>query len=57
MYSVGLDIGIASCGYSIINDVNGNIVELGTLLFKSRNSDNNEERRTNRGSRLSLIHI
>lgn len=51
MYSVGLDIGIASCGYSIINDVNGNIVELGTLLFKSRNSDNNEERRTSRGSR------
>lgn len=51
MYSIGLDIGIASCGWSVINDENGKIVDLGVSLFSAKNSANNLERRTSRGAR------
>ncbi|MEG0255927.1 type II CRISPR RNA-guided endonuclease Cas9 [Vagococcus sp.] len=54
MYSIGLDIGIASCGWSVINDENGKIVDLGVSLFSAKNSVNNLERRTSRGSRRLL---
>ncbi|MGX7024423.1 type II CRISPR RNA-guided endonuclease Cas9 [Vagococcus hydrophili] len=54
MYSIGLDIGIASCGWSVINDKNGHIVDLGVSLFSSKNSANNLDRRTSRGSRRLL---
>ena len=54
MYSVGLDIGIASCGWSVINDENGRIVDLGVSLFSAQNSANNLDRRTSRGARRLL---
>lgn len=54
MYSIGLDIGIASCGWSVINSENGRIVDLGVSLFSSKNSANNLERRTSRGARRLL---
>lgn len=54
MYSIGLDIGIASCGWSVINDKNGHIVDLGVSLFSSKDSANNLDRRTSRGSRRLL---
>ena len=38
MYSIGLDIGIASCGWCVINSENGRIVDLGVSLFSSKNS-------------------
>lgn len=51
MYSIGLDIGIASVGYSVIESNSGRIVELGSRIFEARNSDNNKERRDFRGGR------
>ena len=53
-YSIGLDIGIASVGWSIIRNDSGYIEDLGVRLFEARNSDNNLERRTGRGSRRLL---
>ena len=50
-YSIGLDIGIASVGWSVINSENGHIVDLGVPIFSARNSDDNETRRITRGSR------
>ncbi|WOS95857.1 hypothetical protein [Nosocomiicoccus massiliensis] len=44
MYSIGLDIGIASVGYSVIETNSGRIVELGARIFEARNSDNNIEK-------------
>ena len=54
MYSVGLDIGIASVGWSVIDSKTGRIVDLGVSLFSARNSENNLERREHRGSRRLL---
>ncbi|MBO0477241.1 type II CRISPR RNA-guided endonuclease Cas9 [Vagococcus sp. DIV0080] len=54
MYSIGLDIGISSCGWSIINDKNGQIIDLGVSLFSAKNSENNLTRRTSRGARRLL---
>lgn len=51
MYSIGLDIGIASVGYSVVESRSGKIVELGARIFEARNSDNNKERREFRGGR------
>ncbi|MGO3652703.1 type II CRISPR RNA-guided endonuclease Cas9 [Vagococcus sp.] len=51
MYSIGLDIGIASVGWSVIDDQNGKILDLGVSLFNSRNSANNLVTRTSRGAR------
>lgn len=53
-YSIGLDIGIASVGWSVIRDDNGFIEDLGVRLFEARNSDNNLERRNARGTRRLL---
>lgn len=50
-YSIGLDIGIASVGWSVINSETGYIEDLGVRLFSSRNSDANKERRNARGTR------
>lgn len=44
MYSIGLDIGIASVGYSVIETNSGRIIELGARIFEARNSDNNIEK-------------
>ncbi|WP_026624983.1 type II CRISPR RNA-guided endonuclease Cas9 [Eggerthia catenaformis] len=49
--SIGLDIGIASCGWSAIDTQTGNIDNLGVRLFTARNSDNNKARRNARSSR------
>lgn len=51
--SIGLDIGIASVGWSVINSETGWVADLGVRLFDSQNSDNNHERREKRGSRRS----
>ena len=51
MYSIGLDIGIASVGYSVVETNSGRIVELGARIFEARNSDNNKDRRDFRGGR------
>ena len=54
MYSIGLDLGIASVGWSILDDQTGDIVDLGVRLFSSRSSADNEERRTARSTRRLL---
>ena len=54
MYSIGLDIGIASVGWSVIDSKKGRIIDLGVSLFSARNSDNNSERRGARGGRRLL---
>lgn len=54
MYSIGLDIGIASVGWSVIDSKTGRIIDLGVRLFSARNSDNNSERRGARGGRRLL---
>lgn len=54
MYNIGLDIGIASVGWAVLDDVSGNIDDLGVRLFSARNSDNNAERRTARSTRRLL---
>lgn len=51
MYNIGLDIGIASVGWAVIENESGSIVDLGVRLFSSRNADNNAERREKRSSR------
>ena len=48
---LGLDIGITSVGYGIIDIDNNNFVDYGVRLFKEGMASNNEERRTKRGSR------
>ena len=47
---IGLDIGIASVGWAVVED-NDNIVELGSNLFDSADASNNAQRRTMRGTR------
>ena len=54
MYSIGLDIGIASVGWAVLNEADGSIDDLGVRLFTARNSDNNAERREHRSSRRLL---
>ena len=51
IYSIGLDIGIASVGWAVLNTRAQKIDDLGVRLFSARNSDNNLERRTSRGMR------
>lgn len=50
-YSVGLDIGIASVGWSIIDVDNKEIVDLGSRIFPSGNAAGNQDRRSFRGTR------
>ena len=48
---LGLDIGITSVGYGIIDIKNNIIVDQGVRLFKEGTAANNEDRRAARGSR------
>lgn len=50
---VGLDIGIASVGWAIVDD-NQSVVDSGVRLFDSADASKNEVRRTHRGIRRSL---
>ena len=48
---LGLDIGITSVGYGVIDITNNKFVDYGVRLFKEGTAANNEERRTKRGGR------
>lgn len=48
---LGLDIGITSVGWSIINQEDGSIKDCGVRLFEEGTSEENLKRRTKRGSR------
>ena len=50
-YSIGLDIGIASCGWSIVDIDKKEIVDLGSRIFPSGNAAGNQDRRNFRGLR------
>lgn len=50
-YILGLDIGIASVGYGIIDYETRDIISTGANIFKEANAENNEGRRQSRGSR------
>ena len=51
---LGLDIGIASVGWSLIDTDNNKIVDMGVRLFKSADAINNQERREARSARRTL---
>lgn len=53
-YSIGLDIGIASVGWSIIDSESGRILDLGSTLFSARESQENIDRRGYRQTRRGL---
>ena len=48
---LGLDIGITSVGYGVIDIDNNQFVDYGGRLFKEGTAASNEERRTKRGAR------
>lgn len=48
---LGLDIGITSVGYGVIDIDEEKFIDYGVRLFKEGSATNNEERRTKRGSR------
>ena len=48
---LGLDIGVTSVGYGVIDIDKGKIIDYGVRLFKEGTASNNEERRTKRGTR------
>ena len=50
-YTLGLDIGIASIGFGLINNENGEVLEAGVRLFSSADPSKNQDRRQNRGAR------
>ncbi|MFV0556089.1 MAG: type II CRISPR RNA-guided endonuclease Cas9, partial [Lactovum sp.] len=50
-YSVGLDIGISSVGWSIVDIDKKEIVDLGSRIFPSGNAESNQKRRSFRGAR------
>ncbi|MCD8915918.1 type II CRISPR RNA-guided endonuclease Cas9 [Staphylococcus simulans] len=50
-YILGLDIGITSVGYGIIDYDTREVVDAGVRLFKEANVENNEGRRSKRGAR------
>lgn len=50
-YILGLDIGVASVGYGIINSQTREVIDAGVRLFPEANVENNEGRRSKRGSR------
>ncbi|NLJ98256.1 MAG: type II CRISPR RNA-guided endonuclease Cas9 [Tissierellia bacterium] len=51
---LGLDIGIASVGWSLIDTDNNKIVDMGVRLFESADASNNQERREARSARRTL---
>lgn len=52
--SLGLDIGVASVGFSVLNIDKGKVIELGSRLFNSKVAEGNQDRRSMRGSRRLL---
>ncbi|MCD7809467.1 MAG: type II CRISPR RNA-guided endonuclease Cas9 [Erysipelotrichaceae bacterium] len=48
---LGLDIGVTSVGYGVIDIDNNEFVDYGVRLFKEGSAENNEKRRERRGSR------
>lgn len=50
-YILGLDIGITSVGYGIVNSETRDIIDAGVRLFPEANAENNEGRRSKRGAR------
>ncbi|AMG97526.1 MULTISPECIES: hypothetical protein [Staphylococcus] len=50
-YILGLDIGITSVGYGIIEYETRDVIDAGVRLFKEANVENNEGRRSKRGAR------
>ena len=52
-YRLGLDIGIASVGWGIV-DENDNVIDAGVRIFPEAGKDGNEARRKKRGSRRLL---
>ncbi|MBV4130024.1 type II CRISPR RNA-guided endonuclease Cas9 [Holdemanella biformis] len=50
-YVLGLDIGITSCGYGVINLETGKFVDYGVRLFKEGTAEENEKRRGARSRR------
>ncbi|MQS75770.1 type II CRISPR RNA-guided endonuclease Cas9 [Companilactobacillus halodurans] len=52
--SLGLDIGVASVGFSVLDIDKGKVLELGSRLFNSKIAEENQTRRDMRGSRRLL---
>lgn len=50
-YILGLDIGITSVGYGLINSETKEIIDAGVRLFNEAKVENNEGRRSKRGTR------
>lgn len=50
-YVLGLDIGVTSCGYGVINLETGRFVDYGVRLFEEGKAKNNKNRREARSSR------
>lgn len=50
-YILGLDMGITSVGWGLIDYDSGKIVDKGVRLFKEATAEDNLKRRTHRGSR------
>ena len=48
---LGIDIGIASVGYGLIDLETGDFIDYGVRLFKEATAEDNENRRNKRGSR------
>lgn len=51
---LGLDIGIASVGWSLVDTDNNKIIDIGVRLFESADANNNQERREARSARRTL---
>ena len=50
-YILGLDIGITSVGYGVIDYKTRDVIDAGVRLFKEANVENNEGRRSKRSTR------
>lgn len=50
-YVLGLDIGISSCGYGVIDLETGKFVDCGVRLFKEGTAEDNGKRRDARSRR------
>lgn len=50
-YILGLDIGITSVGYGLIDDETRDVIDAGVRLFPEAAAKNNDDRRTKRGAR------
>lgn len=50
-YILGIDVGVTSVGYGVIDLDNNQFVDYGVRLFKEGTAQNNVDRRTKRGGR------